>query len=161
MINTEGIIAEPVQAEGGDHHGSGYWFRGLQTLCRKHDIQLIIDEVQTGGGATGKMWCHEHFQLEDGADIVTYSKKMLAAGIYHKKDLAPKHPARIFNTWVGEPSKLILLEAVLDTIAKENLLARVTEVGDDMISGLEDLASKYPGVFRNVRGKVYHLFLLS
>ena len=40
------------------------------------------------------MWCHEHFQLEDGADIVTYSKKMLAAGIYHKKDLAPKHPAR-------------------------------------------------------------------
>ena len=91
---AEGIIAEPVQAEGGDHHGSGYWFRGLQSLCRKHDIQLIIDEVQTGGGATGKMWCHEHFQLEDGADIVTYSKKMLAAGIYHKKDLAPKHPAR-------------------------------------------------------------------
>ena len=95
---AEGIIAEPVQAEGGDHHGSGYWFRGLQTLCRKHDIQLIIDEVQTGGGATGKMWCHEHFQLEDGADIVTYSKKMLAAGIYHKKDLAPKHPARSVKT---------------------------------------------------------------
>ena len=89
-----GIIAEPVQAEGGDHHGSGYWFRGLQRLCRKHDIQLIIDEVQTGGGATGKMWCHEHFSLEEGADLVTYSKKMLAAGIYHKKDLAPKHPAR-------------------------------------------------------------------
>ena len=91
-----GIIAEPVQAEGGDHHGSGYWFRGLQRLCRKHDIQLIIDEVQTGGGATGKMWCHEHFSLEEGADLVTYSKKMLAAGIYHKKDLAPKHPARSF-----------------------------------------------------------------
>ena len=61
-----GIIAEPVQAEGGDHHGSGYWFRGLQNICRKHDIQLIIDEVQTGGGATGKMWCHEHFDLEHG-----------------------------------------------------------------------------------------------
>ena len=59
---------------------------------------------------------------------------------------------------MGEPSKLILLEAVLDTIAKENLLARVTEVGDDMISGLEDLASKYPGVFSNVRGKLDHLF---
>ena len=54
---------------------------------------------------------------------------------------------------MGEPSKLILLEAVLDTIAKENLLARVTEVGDDMISGLGDLALKYPGVFSNVRGK--------
>ena len=46
----------------------------------------------------------------------------------------------------------------MDTIAKENLLSRVSEVGDDMISGLEDLASKYPGVFRNVRGKVYQLF---
>ena len=61
---------------------------------------------------------------------------------------------------MGEPSKLILLEAVLDTIAKENLLARVTEVGDDMISGLEDLASKYPGVFSNVRGKLDHLFII-
>ena len=47
----------------------------------------------------------------------------------------------------------------MDTIAKENLLSRVSEVGDDMISGLEDLASKYPGVFRNVRGKVHNLFL--
>ena len=60
---------------------------------------------------------------------------------------------RIFNTWVGEPSKLILLEAVLDTIAEENLLARVTEVGDEMISGLHSLASKFPGVFSNVRGR--------
>ena len=60
---------------------------------------------------------------------------------------------RIFNTWVGEKSKLILLEAVLDTIAKENLLGRVTEVGDDMLRGLEDLSSKYPGVFSNVRGR--------
>ena len=40
-----------MQAEGGDHHGSGYWFRGLQTLCRKHDIQLIIDEVTQVGPA--------------------------------------------------------------------------------------------------------------
>ena len=71
--------------------------QGLQNICRKHDIQLIIDEVQTGGGATGKMWCHEHFNLEHGADIVTYSKKMLAAGMYHKKELAPKHPARFLK----------------------------------------------------------------
>ena len=53
---------------------------------------------------------------------------------------------------------MILLEAVLDTIAKENLLARVTEVGDDMISGLGDLALKYPGVFSNVRGKNDNFF---
>ena len=61
--------------------------------------QLIIDEVQTGGGATGKtwkkknqsfyqllgkMWMHEHFNLRDGIDVVTFSKKMLSGGIYHK-----------------------------------------------------------------------------
>jgi len=148
-----GIIAEPVQAEGGDYHGSAYWFQGLQNICRKHDIQLIIDEVQTGGGATGKMWCHEHFNLEHGADIVTFSKKMLTGGMYHKQELAPKHPARIFNTWVGEPSKLVLLEAVLNTIAKENLLTRVAEVGDKMMQGLDDLAGKYPGVISNTRGR--------
>lgn len=148
-----GIIAEPVQAEGGDYHGSAYWFQGLQNICRKYDIQLLIDEVQTGGGATGKMWCHEHFNLDHGADIVSYSKKMLAGGIYHKKDLAPKQGARIFNTWVGEPSKLVLLEAVLQTIARENLLDRVTEVGNEMVKGLEDLSLKYPGVINNTRGR--------
>jgi len=148
-----GVIAEPVQAEGGDHHGSAAWFQGLQDICKKHDIQLIIDEVQTGGGATGKMWMHEHFDLKDGADIVTYSKKMLAAGIYHKKELAPKHPARIFNTWVGEPSKLVLLEAVLDTIVKEKLLERVTDVGAEMMKGLEDLSVNNPGIVSNVRGR--------
>ena len=88
---------------------------------------------------TGKMWAHEHFNLEHGIDIVTYSKKMLAAGMYHKKELAPKHPARIFNTWVGEPSKLVLLEAVLDTIVKDKLLTKVSEVGEEMMKGLDNL----------------------
>jgi len=148
-----GIIAEPVQAEGGDHHGSANWFQGLQNICRKYDIQLLIDEVQTGGGATGKMWCHEHFNLEHGADIVSFSKKMLAGGIFHKQELAPKQGARIFNTWVGEPSKLVLLEAVLNTIAKENLLKRVSDVGDQMMNGLEDLSKKYPGLISNIRGR--------
>ena len=156
-----GIIAEPVQAEGGDYHGSPYWFQGLQNICIKHDIQLLIDEVQTGGGATGKMWCHEHFNLEHGADIVTFSKKMLSGGIFHKQDLAPKHPARIFNTWVGEPSKLVLLEAVLTTIAQENLLTRVTEVGDQMMLGLEDLSKKYPGVINNIRGGGHSVLLTA
>lgn len=45
---------EPIQAEGGDHHGSNKWFQGLQKICKKYDIVYLIDEVQTGGGPTGK-----------------------------------------------------------------------------------------------------------
>ncbi|CAH0382647.1 unnamed protein product [Bemisia tabaci] len=45
---------------------------------------LIIDEVQTGGGPTGKFWCHEHFNLPEAPDIVTFSKKMLTGGYYLK-----------------------------------------------------------------------------
>jgi hypothetical protein len=52
------------------------------------------------------MWCHEWFQLEDAPDIVTFSKKMLTGGLYHKADLRPKQPYRIFNTWVGDPGKV-------------------------------------------------------
>ena len=60
---------------------------------------------------------------------------------------------RIFNTWVGEPSKLILLKAVLDTIVQEKLLAQVTEVGQQLQTGLADLSTRHPGLLANVRGR--------
>jgi hypothetical protein len=46
----------------------------------------LIDEVQTGGGPTGKMWCHEHFSLDGPPDVVTFSKKLQLGGYYHKPD---------------------------------------------------------------------------
>ena len=52
------------------------------------------------------MWCHEWFELPEAPDIVTFSKKMLTGGLYHKPDLRPKQAWRIFNTWVGDPSKV-------------------------------------------------------
>ena len=52
------------------------------------------------------MWCHEWFDLPEAPDIVTFSKKMLTGGLYHKPELRPKQAWRIFNTWVGDPSKV-------------------------------------------------------
>ena len=52
------------------------------------------------------MWCHEWFDLSEAPDIVTFSKKMLTGGLYHKADLRPRQAWRIFNTWVGDPSKV-------------------------------------------------------
>jgi len=148
-----GVIVEPIQAEGGDHHGSNRWFQGLQDICAKHDIVYLIDEVQTGGGPTGKMWCHEWFDLKDSPDIVTFSKKMLTGGLYHKKDLRPKQAYRIFNTWVGDPGKLILLDAVLKTIRSENLLEETQKAGSVLLDGLVDLQNRFPGLLNSARGR--------
>jgi len=148
-----GVIVEPIQAEGGDHHGSNKWFQGLQKICKKHDIVYLIDEVQTGGGPTGKMWCHEWFELEDSPDIVTFSKKMLTGGLYHKPELRPKQAWRIFNTWVGDPGKLVLLDAVLKTIKKDDLLDNTLATGDVLLSGMKDLEGRFPQYLKNSRGR--------
>jgi len=52
----------------------------------QHGAALLIDEVQTGGGPTGKMWCHEHFNLSTPPDVMTFSKKMQLGGYYHLED---------------------------------------------------------------------------
>lgn len=82
-----GVIIEPIQAEGGDNHASPEFFQKLRKLTEKHGAALLIDEVQTGGGPTGKMWCHEYFDLTTPPDVVTFSKKMQMGGYYHTKDL--------------------------------------------------------------------------
>ena len=90
-----GIISEPIQSEGGDNHGSPKFFQGLAAIGKKYDISLMMDEVQTGAGASGKMWCHEHFDIQ--ADVVSFSKKMLSGGIYHNLEHRPPHPGRILK----------------------------------------------------------------
>jgi 4-aminobutyrate aminotransferase/(S)-3-amino-2-methylpropionate transaminase len=56
----------------------------------QNEVVLLIDEVQTGCGSTGKFWAHEHFNLPESPDIVAFSKKMLTGGFYYKDDLRPK-----------------------------------------------------------------------
>lgn len=81
-----GITIEPIQSEGGDNEGSPEFFQQLQKIAKKNDCALLIDEVQTGGGPTGKFWCHEHFDLPSPPDFVTFSKKMQLGGFYHNPD---------------------------------------------------------------------------
>lgn len=86
-IPVAGIVVEPIQSEGGDHEGSPEFFQGLQDIAKRNTAALLIDEVQTGGGPTGKMWCHEHFNLKSPPDIVTFSKKMQLGGYFHSLDM--------------------------------------------------------------------------
>lgn len=152
-IPVAGIIIEPIQAEGGDNHASPEFFQELRRITLKHGIALLIDEVQTGGGPTGKMWCHEYFDLKSPPDLVTFSKKMQMGGYYHREELKPKQSYRVFNTWMGDPSKLILLEAVVDTIIKDNLLDQVTRVGNYLLKELNALQKEHSAIMNSVRGR--------
>lgn len=147
------MIVEPIQSEGGDFHGSPEFFKGLRRICTKHKIGLIVDEVQTGCGPTGRFWAHEHFNMEDAPDFVTFSKKMLLGGYFYKPEFRPNAAYRVFNTWMGDPSKLILLEQVISVIQNENLLGKIEQTGARLQKGLYSLQKKFTGLLMNVRGR--------
>ncbi|OQR94129.1 4-aminobutyrate aminotransferase, mitochondrial precursor [Achlya hypogyna] len=147
-----GIIVEPIQAEGGDNHASPNFFRELRQIAADHGVAFIVDEVQTGGGSTGKFWAHEHWALSNPPDLVTFSKKMQTGGYYAKPEFRPVETYRIFNTWMGDPAKMLQLQAFVDAVAHDDLLANTTIAGDYLHRGLHLLADEYPGVLSNVRG---------
>jgi len=158
LYNTKGkpvagVIVEPIQSEGGDNEASPEFFRNLQKLCKKNGAALLIDEVQTGGGSTGKFWCHEHFNLEYPPDVVTFSKKLQLGGYFHSDDFVPKEPYRIFNTWMGDPGKIILLEEILKVINEEKLLENVNLAGKVLKDGLINLEKEFPHLLNSTRGR--------
>ncbi|KAK0621514.1 aminotransferase class-III-domain-containing protein [Bombardia bombarda] len=154
------VIVEPIQSEGGDNHASPAFFRGLRALTRKHNVLLIVDEVQTGVGATGKFWAHDHWDLQDPPDMVTFSKKAQTAGYYFgNPELRPNKPYRQFNTWMGDPARALLFRAIVGEIERLDLVRNTARVGDYLYGKLEALASKYPGQFANLRGKGMGTFI--
>lgn len=80
-------------------------------------LSLHPQQVQTGGGITGKMWGHEHWGLTEPPDIVSFSKRTQVAGYFMKKEshLRPKESYRIFNTWMGDPSKMLMCKAIVSS----------------------------------------------
>jgi 4-aminobutyrate aminotransferase/(S)-3-amino-2-methylpropionate transaminase len=148
------VIVEPIQSEGGDNHASPAFFQGLREITERHDVVFIVDEVQTGVGATGKFWAHDHWNLATPPDIVTFSKKAQAAGYYFRnRDLRPNKPYRQFNTWMGDPAKAVLFKAILEEIEQRDLVAKTKAVGDYLFGRLEELSKQYPGEIMNLRGK--------
>nr|QCI31498.1 4-aminobutyrate aminotransferase [Grandidierella japonica] len=148
-----GVVIEPIQAEGGDNHGSNEFFQQLQAITKRNGAALLIDEVQTGGGPTGKFWCYEHFNLPESPDILTFSKKMLTGGFFCKEDFRVAQGYRIFNTWMGDPGKVILLQEVLNVIKRDNLLQNTVVSGDILYKGIRELENRFPNVINSTRGK--------
>ncbi|KAI9050183.1 hypothetical protein LZ554_006324 [Drepanopeziza brunnea f. sp. 'monogermtubi'] len=154
------VVVEPIQSEGGDNHASPSFFRGLRALTKKHNVLLIVDEVQTGVGATGRFWAHDHWELDTPPDMVTFSKKAQTAGYYFgNPELRPNKPYRQFNTWMGDPSRALLFKAIIEEIDRMDLVNNTAKVGDYLFSGIERLAERYPGEITNLRGKGQGTFI--
>ncbi|KAL8997495.1 MAG: hypothetical protein Q9169_003275 [Polycauliona sp. 2 TL-2023] len=154
------VVVEPVQSEGGDNHASPTFFRSLRDITRRNNVLFIVDEVQTGVGATGRFWAHDHWELSSPPDIVTFSKKAQTAGYYFgNSDLRPNKPYRQFNTWMGDPAKAILFRAIIQEIERLDLVRNTADVGEYLYAGLKRLAQQYPHEIQNLRGKGQGTFI--
>lgn len=158
--NVAALIVEPVQSEGGDNHASASFFQGIRDITLKHNILMIVDEVQTGVAATGKFWAHEHWNLSTPPDMVTFSKKFQAAGFYFRDpELQPRQAYRQFNTWCGDPSKALIARTIVQEIEANNLVAATASVGDYLFNNLSSLFEKYPSHASNIRGQNMGTFI--
>ncbi|KAL8286893.1 hypothetical protein RQP46_003899 [Phenoliferia psychrophenolica] len=155
------LIVEPVQSEGGDNHASPSFFKGLRTITKEHGVFLIVDEVQTGVGATGSFWAHDKWNLNTPPDFVTFSKKMQAAGFYHAAPTRASAPYRNFNTWMGDPVRALQAREMINVIKRDSLVDNTAETGDYLYSALASLAATPAGAphILNLRGKDHGTFI--
>jgi 4-aminobutyrate aminotransferase/(S)-3-amino-2-methylpropionate transaminase len=154
------IVVEPIQSEGGDNHASASFFRSLRDMTKRLNILMIVDEVQTGVGATGKFWAHEHWNLSTPPDMVTFSKKAQTAGYYFgNSELRPNKPYRQFNTWMGDPARAILMRAIIGEIERLDLVRHTAATGDYLFEGLQRLSQKFPNDVQNLRGQGQGTFI--
>ena len=151
---TAAVILEVVQGEGGVRPGSGDYLRGAQALCRERGALLIVDEVQTGIGRTGKLFACEHHGLEP--DLLTLAKSLgggLPVGaclIGARVGELPK--ACHGSTFGGNPLAAAAALAALEAVEAEGLVARAAELGAHATQRLEALAAAHPKTVREVRG---------
>jgi 4-aminobutyrate aminotransferase / (S)-3-amino-2-methylpropionate transaminase / 5-aminovalerate transaminase len=151
---TAALIVEPILGEGGFIMPPQEYYPVLVSICRRHGVLVIADEVQTGFGRSGKMWACEHWGIEP--DILVASKSIAAglplASITGRADImdAPMEGA-IGGTFGGNPVACAAALAAIDLIEKQDLPARAAMIGDRVRERFEALWKKCPAV-GNVRG---------
>ena len=152
--DTAAVIAEPIQGEGGIVVPPADYFRQVREICDKAGALLILDEIQTGLGRTGKMWASEHWGVVP--DIMTVAKG-LGGGIPIGAALATEEVSSSLkrgehsSTFAGNPLSCAAGSATLDFITKNDLPGRAREKGARMKDALAKIASGHKLV-REVRG---------
>jgi 4-aminobutyrate aminotransferase len=147
------VVVETYVGEGGYLLPPEGWFRYLRDLCDRHGILLVVDEVQSGMGRTGKMWAIEHEGVEP--DIVLAGKG-IASGLplgamIARDDLMVWKLGAHGSTYGGSPVSCAAALATFEVIERENLLDNAAKVGALLLEGARDLRSRHPGLV-DVRG---------
>jgi len=155
-IDICAIIIEPIQGEGGDNHFRSAWLKKLREICDDNDVLLIFDEVQCGMGATGKMWCCQHFDVLP--DLLAFGKKAQTCGVMagprldEVKDNAFRLPSRLNSTWGGNLTDMVRSTHYMHIIEEESLVENAAKVGAYFLDQLRDL-QRYEPTISAVRGR--------
>lgn len=148
------VFIEPLMSDGGLIVPPAGFLEALQRRCRRHGIQIVVDEVKVGLGRSGKLHCFEHEALEP--DFVVFGKG-LGGGLPLSALIGPKHimdhaPAFALQTTAGNPIATAAGLAVLEAIEQERLVERASRVGEHLASGLRALAARH-AIIGDIRGR--------
>ena len=148
------IVIEPIQGEGGFIVAPVEFMQGVRALCDRHGIVMVVDEVQTGYGRTGRMFAIEHYGVEP--DLITVAKSIAAglplSGVLGKAEImdAPGESA-VGGTYVGNPVAQAAALAVLDVFEDERLVERAEHIGQVMHGRMLEWQERHPQI-GDVRG---------
>ena len=148
------IIIEPVQGEGGFNIAPPEFLRSLRALCDRHGIMLIIDEIQTGFGRTGRMFAVEYSGIEP--DLMTVAKSIaggvpLSALVGKAEIMDAPPPGGLGGTYAGSPLGCAAALAVLEVMKNEQLLERSLKLGERLQARLRTLQKRFP-LIGEIRG---------
>ncbi len=145
-----GIIVEPIQGAGGHRVAVPEFFQGLSELAHRHGVYLAFDEVQTGLGATGKMWALDHFNLPHAPMAVASGKKFGNGVVYMHE---PLHDVGVLDsTWGGTLADMVRVVREMEIVEEEGLVERAAVNGERLASGLRAMAERNLGLVCNIRG---------
>ncbi len=152
--NTAAVMVEPVQGEAGVIIPPEGYLKQLREICDRHNVLLILDEIQTGLGRTGKLFAQEHEGVR--ADMVIIGKA-LSGGFYPVSAVLADSPLmNLFtpgehgSTFGGNPLGAAIARAALQVIREENLVQRSAELGEYFLEQLTEIPSPH---VKEVRGK--------
>lgn len=157
---TAAVILEVVQGEGGVILAPDDYFGKVREVCDKHGALLILDEVRTGFGRTGKMFASEHYGVQP--DIVTMAKALgggvMPVGAFSAnadiwQSMFGGNPYLHSTTFGGNPLACAAVIAAIRTTVEEELVERSARLGETLLDGLKALQAKYPDIIKDVRGK--------